>query len=177
MSHNLRIPSIAVHKRPAAVILEASNFTTDMANVIEFYDIPARDGVLWSPNTRYALNYKGLEYKTKWIEFPDIESTCKKLGVSPTKTRRHGSPWYTLPVIYDPSTGVALADSLRIAEYLEKQYPDKPSLIPGGTLALHAAFDHAFLKKLGSAFQLLLPKLPGILNPVSAEFVTRTRMR
>ncbi|EEB93892.1 hypothetical protein MPER_07394 [Moniliophthora perniciosa FA553] len=115
-------------------------------NVIEFYDIPGSGGVVWSPSTwkiRYALNYKGLEYQTKWIEFPDIESTCKKLGVPPTKTRRDGSPWYTLPAIYDPSTGVALVDSLRIAEYLEKQYPDKPSLIPSGTLALHTAFNEA----------------------------------
>ncbi|KAK7043041.1 hypothetical protein VNI00_008779 [Paramarasmius palmivorus] len=149
-----------------------------MSNVIEFYDIPGKDGVIWSPNTwkiRYALAYKGLKFHTIWIEFPDIESTCKKLGVPPTATRRDGSPWYTLPAIYDPSTGVALSESVRIAEYLDKQYPDTPKVIPSGTSALLAAFNEAFMAKLGSAFQFLLPKLPGILNADSAAFVTRTR--
>ncbi|KAK7043042.1 hypothetical protein VNI00_008780 [Paramarasmius palmivorus] len=124
---------------------------------------------------RYALAYKGLKFRTIWVEFPDIESMCRKLGVLPTATRRDGSPWYTLPAIYDPSTGVALSESFLIAEYLDKQYPDSPRLMPDGTIALHTAFNEAFKAKLGAVVRFVLPKLPGILNPVSAEFIERTR--
>lgn len=43
---------------------------------------------------------------------------------------------YTLPAIYDPSTGTGVADSFEIARYLDKQYPTTPTVIPAGTEAL-----------------------------------------
>jgi hypothetical protein len=30
---------------------------------------------------RLLLNYKGIDYETKWLEYPDIEPTLKELCV------------------------------------------------------------------------------------------------
>ncbi|RDB26472.1 Glutathione S-transferase-like protein ustS [Hypsizygus marmoreus] len=101
-----------------------------MSNVITFYDIPSTlPGKAWSANTwktRYSLNFKGLPYKTVWVEYPDIAELSKKLGIAPTNEGPNG-PNYTLPAIYDPTTGTALAESIAIAEYLDKTYPDTPA--------------------------------------------------
>ncbi|KAJ8699426.1 hypothetical protein PTI98_002541 [Pleurotus ostreatus] len=70
-----------------------------MAGII-FYDIPSSlEPQAWSHNTwrvRYALNIKGIPYQTVWVEYPDIEAVCKKIGASPTGEE---APHYTLPVI------------------------------------------------------------------------------
>ncbi|KAH7153819.1 hypothetical protein DER46DRAFT_611994 [Fusarium sp. MPI-SDFR-AT-0072] len=46
-------------------------------NEITFFDIPSRSPqVCWSMNTwrtRLLLNYKGLDYKTEWLEYPEIK--------------------------------------------------------------------------------------------------------
>jgi glutathione S-transferase len=88
---------------------------------------------------RLALAFKGLPFKTIWVEFPDIADVCKKIGASPTAFD-NGSPVYTLPVIQDPSTGKVVSDSWTIAEYLDENYPDRPSLFPKGTRGLQWSF-------------------------------------
>ncbi|KAF8824223.1 hypothetical protein HHX47_DHR8000375 [Lentinula edodes] len=115
------------------------------ANTIVFYDIPfAESNICWSPNTwktRYSLNYKGLSYRTEWIEYPDIEALCIKIGAAPTDVKADGiTPDYTLPVIYDPSTNKTISDSFAIALYLDTAYPDTPKLFPPGTQAIQEAF-------------------------------------
>ncbi|TCD68524.1 hypothetical protein EIP91_010580 [Steccherinum ochraceum] len=115
---------------------------------IIFYDIPGKtdESIAWSPNTwsvRYSLNYKGLKYKTEWIEYPDIEDLCKRLGTSATEVKSDGiTPHYTLPVIFDPNTNKAIADSLAIADYLDETYtsPEHPRLIPEGSRGLHTVY-------------------------------------
>ncbi|KDQ33913.1 hypothetical protein PLEOSDRAFT_1061513 [Pleurotus ostreatus PC15] len=143
---------------------------------IIFYDIPSSlDPQPWSPNTwrtRYALNYKGLAYQTVWVEYPDIEEVCKKIGAAPTRTV---APLYTLPVIHDTSTGVILSDGPAIAEYLDKQYPDTPKLFPSGTVALQYGFIAAHADAITSLFVFALPKANSILNPRSEEYFRRTR--
>jgi len=53
-----------------------------MANII-LYDLPSKDPCgCWSLNpwkTRMALNYKGVDYNTEWVEYPDIASKFKEL--------------------------------------------------------------------------------------------------
>jgi len=117
--------------------------TAEMSNSIILYDIPSKlPGKYkpWSPYTwsaRYALNFKELSYKTEWVDFPDIEAVCLKIGAAATRTKTSdGSPLYTLPVIYDSSTQSVISDSFKIALYLDKQYPDKPKLFPHSTQAL-----------------------------------------
>jgi glutathione S-transferase len=85
------------------------------------------------------LNIKGIPYQTVWVEMQDIQTEMPKLGAT-APTQRNGRPYYTLPTINDPNTGRIVTDSWAIAEYLEMQYPNTPSLFPAGTRALQAAF-------------------------------------
>ncbi|EPQ54410.1 hypothetical protein GLOTRDRAFT_61485 [Gloeophyllum trabeum ATCC 11539] len=148
---------------------------------IVLYDLPRKDPESgpWSPNTlktRLALKYKGLPFKTVWLEYPDIVAECKKIGAPPTGAQPDGSPFYTLPVIYDPSTKKAVADSYAIAEYLDATYPTDRQLMPAGTEGLHAAFYSAFDNH--GFFPLVFvygPLIPTILNPPSEEYFRRTK--
>ncbi|OCH88479.1 hypothetical protein OBBRIDRAFT_758180 [Obba rivulosa] len=152
-----------------------------MANVILFYDIPGNGTAdkAWSPNTwktRYTLNYKGIPYKTVWVEYPDIAGLCKEIGAAPTSYEPDGTPSYTLPVIKDPSTGAVISDSAAIARYLDKTYPDTPVVIPPETDALQAAFQHAFSQAVvGQLGPIMLPATNAQLNPRSEEYFRRTR--
>ncbi|KAF9270536.1 hypothetical protein L218DRAFT_952651 [Marasmius fiardii PR-910] len=147
-------------------------------NVVEFYDIASKDGGTTSPNafkTRYSLHFKGVPYKRIVVEYPDIKTVCEKIGATPTMKKPDGTPFYTLPAIRDLLTGVVISDSMCIAEYLDEQYPDKPTLIPDGTLALHKAYNDAFGAKFLNMIPLMLPKVPPTLNPLSQEYYERTR--
>ncbi|KAJ7263787.1 hypothetical protein C8J57DRAFT_1718821 [Mycena rebaudengoi] len=151
-----------------------------MEPILTFYDIPStQPGNAWSPNTwktRHSLNYKGIPYKTVWLEYEEIEPVSKRLGAAPTRNKPDGRPHYTLPMIHDPSTGAVVSESIKITEYLDETYPDTPRLFPAGT----AAFQHVFEEYVGS---LLLGTLPlyalpashAILNPVSEAYFRRTR--
>lgn len=125
-------------------------------------------------SNRYCLNYKGLEFKTNWIEYPEIEGIAKGLGVKPTGVKSNGDPEYTLPMLVDDSTGVALAESVEIAEYLDKTFPDTPRLIPEGSHALQAAFRDAFYPKLGAYVPFLVPTAVMVCNP-PGEVYLRTK--
>jgi len=137
------------------------------------FDWKGTKGVNWNPfvrKIRYSLNYKGLEFKTIWIEYPDLEGIAKKLGVKPTGKKLNGDPEYTLPMIVDDSTGIALSESVDIVEYLDKTYPDTPRLLPEGSHALQAAFRDAFYPKLKAFFPFVVPTVPLITNPPSSVF-------
>ncbi|KAF9479949.1 hypothetical protein BDN70DRAFT_878249 [Pholiota conissans] len=146
---------------------------------IIFYDIPSTIGP-WSPNTwkvRYCLNFKGLPYKTEWIEYPDIAPRCQQLGIAHTTMKPDGvTPHYTLPAIYDPSTKRYIAESAAIAEYLEEQYPDTPAVFPFDTMGLLIDFKDA-LNRVGiiAAHQFVRPAIHRILNPASQGFYRTTR--
>jgi glutathione S-transferase len=94
-------------------------------------------------SSRYALNIKGLPYKTIWLEFADIERVAKEIGCVPVSKYANGAPRYSVPMIHDPSTGVVMAESFNIVEYLDKKHPMTPRMISQGTLALHKAFEEA----------------------------------
>jgi len=147
---------------------------------IILYDIASSTvpGQAWAPNpwkARVVLNYKGIPYRTEWVEFPDIESVSKKLGVKPTGQRSDGSPLYTLPVIHDPSTGAIVVDSFAIAQYLEKTYPNTPSVFPNATVGLQNAFEATFMKSLDGLWRFIIPAVNSKLSPVSQEYFRRTR--
>lgn len=98
-----------------------------------------------------------------------------KIGAPPTKKQPNGSPLYTLPVIFDDSTGVVIADSFHIAEYLDATYPETLRLFPPGTKALQTAFITAFLSTLRSVVPFVGPKTPRILNSTSRAYYVETR--
>jgi len=149
-----------------------------MSKVITFYDIPsAVPENAWSPNCwkiRLVLNYKNLPYKTVWVEFPDIVAKCKELGVGASGIHDN-APEYTLPIIHDPSTGTTLTESTAIVEYLEKQYPNHPTVFPLGSHALQYAFLDWFGNNISPAWRYLVAATNGRLNPPGEKYFRAKR--
>ncbi|KAE8389358.1 hypothetical protein BDV23DRAFT_173102 [Aspergillus alliaceus] len=137
---------------------------------IILYDIASGPPITcFAPNpwkARYALNFKGVPYRTEWVDLPDVTSTRKGLGVPPCRAFSDGSPFYTLPIIEDLATCEKVGDSFDIALYLDKEYPDAPRLIPGSSVGLHASFN-AYVDALFTPFAVLCYGMP--LNPETAE--------
>lgn len=128
----------------------------------------------WSNEHRYALNFKGVNYRTEWVELPDVTSVRKSLEVPANRTHRDGSPFYTLPIIKDLSTGEVVGDSFEIAQYLDKTYPDAPSLFPASsTISLEG---RAFNAQVDAIFTnhviICVHGLP--FNPQTAEISKKT---
>ncbi|KAH6904515.1 hypothetical protein BKA70DRAFT_1297012 [Coprinopsis sp. MPI-PUGE-AT-0042] len=128
----------------------------------------------WSPNTwktRFCLNYKGLPYQTEWVEFAEIEAVYHKHNIPPcAKPDGTPGPHYSLPAIFDvnPTTGkaTAIADSLKIARYLDNTYPDTPKVLPSEDDEAGLQRHKAFASK---ALLSDLPLFPNIV-PVNARF-------
>lgn len=122
------------------------------------------------------MNYKGIPYKTEWVEYPDIESLCLKFGAPPTSKKQDGRPHYTLPMIYDPSTKTAVVDSPNIAKYLDTTYPETPSLFPEGTVALQTAFLEGIWPTVGyPLFMNIIHRVCTSLNQPSQVYFRETR--
>lgn len=133
---------------------------------------------------RIELNYRGILYKTEYIEYPDIEATYKKIGALPNSKKPDGTDLYTLPVIHDSETNKVVSDSYLISEYLEQTYPDTPRLFPNPvvssqTLSTKAAtvlFEQLCLQKFGAHIApILLPATYSVLHPRSEAYFRRTR--
>jgi len=146
---------------------------------IILYDIPSSLPGTWSAHVckaRTVFNYKGIPYRTEWVEIPDIEPLSKNLGINPTGQKKDGSPYYTLPAIYDPVTGTAIADSFAIAEYLENTYPETRSVFPKGSAALQKAFEPNLVQNICSAWPFIIPAVALKLNPRSEEYLRLRRI-
>jgi len=129
----------------------------------------------YEPNS-YSLNYKRISYKVVWVEYPDIEPTMKKLGIAPTDTRPDGSPYYSLPAIWDPATKRGISESRLIAQYLDETYPDQPLLFPPGTSIVQGPWnDLIYFPMLAPLFLFVLPRTTWILNPRSEEYFRKTK--
>ncbi|KAA1475686.1 hypothetical protein DENSPDRAFT_842497 [Dentipellis sp. KUC8613] len=146
-----------------------------MPETLIFYDIPgnASPTKAWTPNpwkARLSLTMKGLPHRTVWVEYPDIEGVCKKLGAQPTGLRE-GQPLYTLPVLEDPNTGAIISESFSIAEYLDATYPNTLQLIPKGTKALQIMFRDIFEEKVfWKMLETQVLRIVAQLSPESAVF-------
>ncbi|KAJ3533355.1 hypothetical protein NMY22_g7363 [Coprinellus aureogranulatus] len=113
--------------------------------MITLFDVTSSlPGKAWNATTwktRFSLNYKGLPYKTEWLEYPEIALVLQKHGIPPYKLKPDGTPHYTVPAILDvdDATGgvkAMLVDSIVIARYLDEAYPDTPKLLPEDKEAL-----------------------------------------
>ncbi|KAI8936485.1 hypothetical protein NX059_006890 [Plenodomus lindquistii] len=139
------------------------------------YDLANKQNTGWSLNpwkTRMVLNYKGIAYKTEWLEYPDVASTLSSFGIPPAPKDAPGYfVDYTIPAIRYADGSFAM-DSWPIAHDLEKQYPE-PSL----------HLDNAIVTQvrdlIGDLFKPLrphiLPRVPLLLPERSAEYFYRTR--
>ena len=122
------------------------------------------------------MNFKGIPYKTEWVEFPDIEAVVKKQGGAPTGKKPDGSPFYTLPMIFDPSTKTVVTESSNIAKYLDKTYSNTPQLFPAGTTALQTVFlDTVVPGILGPLARLIIVRLTERLSPRGGTYIRTTR--
>lgn len=122
------------------------------------------------------MNFKRAHYKTEWVELPDVTQVRKKLGAPPNRTHSDGTPFYTLPIIKDQSTGEIIGDSFEIALYLDKLDTGAPSLFPPSTLSLQAAFNtqvDPIFSQFATLFMHGLPFNPETAELSRAEFVRR----
>lgn len=128
----------------------------------------------WSNEHRYALNFKGVNYRTEWVELPDVTSVRKSLEVPANRTHRDGSPFYTLPIIKNLSTSEVVGDSFEIAQYLDKTYPDAPSLFPASsTISLDGRAFNAQVDVIFTNHVIIcIHGLP--FNPQTAEISKKT---
>ncbi|KAI0003459.1 putative glutathione S-transferase [Xylariaceae sp. FL0662B] len=119
---------------------------------IVFFDLPSKPPCKgWSLNpwkTRFTLNFKGLDYKTEWVEYPDLKPKFKD-HFPPDKGT------YTIPTVILPD-GTWVMDSLEIAKILEKQHPE-PSL----------HLDSSYVEKIAS----IVPEVVTPLRPVYIPLV------
>ncbi|PKK51546.1 hypothetical protein CI102_2975 [Trichoderma harzianum] len=134
-------------------------------------DIPTKaPRVCWSMNiwrTRLLFNYKGLDYKTEWVEYPDIGPRLNQ-HVPPNER----GPKFTLPATQMPD-GSYIMDSYKIADIMEEKYPEpKVALNTPAQLRFRKSMI-GFMNELGPIY------VPGvaqkILGEQSLEFFLNTR--
>ena len=117
---------------------------------------------------RLVLNYKGIGYETKWIEYPDVAPTMESFGLSPNP---EGTP-YTIPAVQLPD-GTYMMDSRKIATEIEQRYPSPSLRLDSPILKTVEGLIPQLTTPLIGVF---MPKVPmGLLNPPSAEYYERTR--
>jgi len=68
-----------------------------------------------------------------------------------------------------------MADSQPIVEYLEKTYPEAPTLFPHNTLGLQTAFEQAYDHNSNAVGPFLISRIWERLNSPSQEYYRRTR--
>lgn len=135
---------------------------------IVLFDLASKDGNrCWSLNpwkTRFALNFKNLDYTTEFLEYPDL-----KTRLSP---HLPGADAYTSPTIAY-TDGSYIADSRAIAGVLEEDHPSPP---------LHLGSEH--LQRLEGLMPSLMPAVRGnyipqiparLLGEASVPYWYRTR--
>ncbi|KAK0464834.1 hypothetical protein IW261DRAFT_1407732 [Armillaria novae-zelandiae] len=148
--------------------------------MITLYDLPTvtTPGTMNTWRTRYALNLKNLPYHVVYVELPDVEALAKKIGAAPTSTKPDGvSPFYTIPIIQDDSTGAVISDSTAIAAYLDETYPSSgPVLIPAGTKALQLAFSSAVDETFAPLRPFFLHAITKKTNAPTAAYFMRVRL-
>lgn len=118
------------------------------SGAIVLYDIghsPPVAESCFSPNpwkSRFALNFKGVPYSTTWVAMPDISKVRHGLGEPACRKFADGTEFNTLPVIQDTATGATVGDSLDIAVYLQRTYPESGA----GDLFPAQALDYTFVQ-------------------------------
>jgi len=132
---------------------------------IQLFELTGRDDRRFSPycwRTRMALEHKGLAYETVPTRFTD-----KDLIAFSGQER--------VPVIRDDQTVVS--DSWAIAEYLETQYPDAPSLFGGMTGHGLAKFLNVWTDRAlhVALIKLVIADIQDHLDPADHDYFVESR--
>jgi glutathione S-transferase len=136
---------------------------------ITLFDLASKDGnKCWSLNpwkARFVLNFKGLDYQTEFVEYPDLKPRLAPHFDKPLDQ-------YTSPTI-QYTDGRYIMDSKAIAQTIDKDHP-QPSL----------HLDSSYLTKLEEILPRLMPALSGhyiptvpkrLLNEASVPYWYKTR--
>lgn len=109
-----------------------------------------------------ALKHKGLDFEGVAWRFTD------KDAIAFAGTDK-------VPVLVDGE--MAIHDSPAIAAYLEKTYPDRPSLFGGPEAEGLSRFyvDWTDLVLQGALFRLIVADIPPLLAPIDADYFRRSR--
>jgi len=117
---------------------------------------------------RLALNYKGIPYETRWVEYPDIAPLFKSFGIAPNSAGMQ----YTIPAIQMPD-GRFIMDSVKIAQELDMHQPS-PSLRLGSPRVEQTK--EAVELVNNALAPVSRPRVPEmVLNSGSIEYFSRTR--
>ncbi|KAF9696250.1 hypothetical protein EKO04_006239 [Ascochyta lentis] len=146
-----------------------------MSSQTILYDLPSQQGTAWSLNpwkTRLILNYKSIDYRTEWVEFPDVEPKMKSIGLAPNSKDAPGYfTDYSIPAIkYED--GTYQMDSWPIAQELEKRYPS-PSLHLDDPVTIKIRDQISEI--LGPIMLQFLPKVPYLLPERSQGYFYKSR--
>jgi glutathione S-transferase len=132
---------------------------------------------------RYVLNFKRIPYNTTWLELPQIAPTMRHIGILPSGMNTDGSPFYSLPVIIDPSrrtpTGgpMMVSESWAIANYLDSTYPSPGPLFPEGTKPMQKLFnEHFYQTAICPLMPVLLPHIHGHLAEETRHAIVDTKL-
>ncbi|KAF2482836.1 hypothetical protein BDY17DRAFT_317377 [Neohortaea acidophila] len=150
-----------------------------MSSEIILFDLPSKGDhpKCWSLNpwkARLALNYKGVPYKTEWTEYPDIADKFKQYGIPANDRNVNPNAEYSCPAARFPD-GSYVMDSRKIAETLDKLAP-QPSLHTNKGELIDRV-QQTVLGCQGALAPLLMPAVPDLLPPRSAEYFHATRAK
>ncbi|KPL68605.1 1,3-beta-glucanase [Erythrobacter sp. SG61-1L] len=134
-------------------------------NTITFYDLALSTGATISPfvwATKYALKHKGFDLDVVPGGFTKI-------------LERTGGKTERLPAIVDDGTWVL--DSWGIVEYLDAEYPTRPTLIPHESVAtVTRALDAWFWKvATGPWMRCFCANYRNLANQEDHEYITHSR--
>ncbi|KAK7430185.1 hypothetical protein QQZ08_003370 [Neonectria magnoliae] len=141
---------------------------------IVLFDIPSKPPrAAWSLNpwkTRFLLNFKGLDYKTEWLDYPDI-----KPRLEPHVPLNPSTGSWTIPTVKFPD-GTYLMDSRKIASRVEELYPEPPVHLDSPTLAKLESIIPHLMTALRPIYFLSVPR--ELLNEggVKHWYATRPKM-
>ncbi|KAL0057225.1 hypothetical protein AAF712_016142 [Marasmius tenuissimus] len=106
----------------------------------------------------FALNYKKIPFTVVNLSLDSLELTAKSVGAAPTTTKADGTPKYTVPFIHDHNSSKTVSDSLDVAKYLDKAYPDSPKLFTEGSEKVQEDLINALTQAVGPIFPIVMLK-------------------
>lgn len=136
----------------------------DSVSTILLHDLVGLSDLRFSPycwRVKLALAHKGLAFRTRGTPFTAIPAIA-------------GGTGKTVPVIEDGDTIVS--DSFAIAEYLEKTYPDRPSLFGGSGGHAMARFVESWANVLhGPIGRMVVLEIHDRLLPEDRAYFRKSR--
>lgn len=137
-----------------------------MTTPLRLYELTgADDSCRFSPycwRVRLALAHKGLPVETLTWRFHEKEAIA-------------ASGQGKVPVLVDGDQWVS--DSWAIAEYLDRQYPERPSLLGDASLKATTRFINQWVADSvhPALARLILPDVHGVLDEADQDYFKRTR--